>query len=156
MVSGGVLRHTLCAVGTLLSAGIGAVSAASVDSTILILARDSASASSASSGLDGYGIPFENLIVPQEGIDLPTLNSSTANGNYGGIIVMGAVSYDYDGVWKSAVTEDQWDAIHAYQDTFHVRMVRIDEYPGPVFGEFITAPYNRLNTNLWQRLCCCH
>jgi hypothetical protein len=113
-----------------------AVSGATVDSKVLIFARNEYAASTASSGLDGYGIPFETVIVPKEGIGLPALNSSATVGRYGGIIVMGAVSYEYDGgAWRSALTQEQWDKIHEYQTNFHVRLVRIDEYPGPSFGK---------------------
>jgi hypothetical protein len=120
----GILALTKCAIG------------ATVDSTILIFARDTYSASTASSGLDGYGIPYQTVIVPKDGITLPQLNSSTTEGRYGGIIVMGAVSYDYNGSWRSALTDAQWTAIHKYQTDFHVRLTRIDEYPGPAFGKF--------------------
>ncbi|RKK92466.1 hypothetical protein BFJ68_g15877 [Fusarium oxysporum] len=109
-------------------------SAATLDSTVLIIAPDEYSASTASLGLQGYGIPFENLLVPQAGIDLPSMNSSASHGNYGGIIVIGSVSYNYDGNWHSALTNAQWTTLYEYQANFHVRMVRINEYPGPRFG----------------------
>lgn len=113
-----------------------AVPGATVDSKVLIFARNEDAASAASSGLEGYGIPFETVIVRKEGIDLPALNSSVTTGRYGGIIVMAAVSYEYDGgAWRSALTQEQWDKIHEYQTDFHVRLVRIDEYPGPNFGK---------------------
>jgi hypothetical protein len=111
--------------------------AATVDSKILILARDAYSASTASSGLEGYGIPFQTVLVPKEGITLPSLSSSGTAGNYGGIIVLGAVSYDYDGSWRSALTDAQWTTIHTYQTNFKVRLTRIDEFPGPAFGKYI-------------------
>lgn len=114
-----------------------AVPGATVDTTVLIFARDEYSASTASSGLEGYGIPFQTVLVPKAGIDLPALTSSETQGRYGGIIVMGAVSYDYDGSWESAITADQWDTIHEYQKDFHVRMVRTDEFPGPSFGKLL-------------------
>ncbi len=50
--------------------------AITVSSTVLVLAQDDASAASGSSGLRGYGIPYETLIVPQEGVKLPDLASS--------------------------------------------------------------------------------
>lgn len=134
MLFGGLLRHTVYAAGTLLSLGIGLVSGATVDSTILIFARDSYSASTVSSGLEGYGIPYEVVLVPQAGITLPALTSSSTAGNYGGIVVVGAVSYDYSGSWASAITAAQWTSIYTYQTTFHVRLVRLDEYPGADFG----------------------
>lgn len=108
---------------------------ATVDSTILILARDAYSASTASSGLEGYGIPYKTVIVPKEGTTLPSLTSSSTEGLYGGIIVVSAVSYDYNGNWQSALTAAQWTTIHNYQINFHVRLARIDEYPGPAFGK---------------------
>ncbi|KAF7552527.1 hypothetical protein G7Z17_g4235 [Cylindrodendrum hubeiense] len=52
---------------------------------------------------------------------------------------MDAVSYDYDGVWASAVTTAQWTALHEYQVEFNVRMVRINEYPGSDFGTTVVS-----------------
>lgn len=131
------LRHFLLPLGSMLGLACRpyAVSGATVDSKILIFARDEYSASTTSSGLEGYGIPFETALVPKEGIVLPALSTSNTTGLYGGIIVMGAVSYDYDGAWSSALTQQQWDTIYAYQTNFHVRLVRIDEHPGPSFGK---------------------
>ncbi|KAI9374748.1 hypothetical protein BJX61DRAFT_257125 [Aspergillus egyptiacus] len=97
---------------------------------ILVIARDPAQASSASSGLNGYGIPWTTLLVPQSGAELPTLNSS-AGGNFGGIVVAGEVSYDYGGDnWRSALTDEQWNQLYAYQLEYGVRMVQYDVYPG--------------------------
>lgn len=111
-----------------------ALPGATVDSTILVLARDAASAAVGSSGFEAYGIPFETLLVPQAGVALPALTSGDKNGRYAGILVMGAVSYDYSGTWKSALTDAQWNDIYAYQGNYSVRLVRIDEFPGPAFG----------------------
>jgi hypothetical protein len=90
---------------------------------------------SASSGLNGYGIPFQNLLVPQAGIALPALNTSGV-GNFAGIVVASAVSYDYGGTtgFQSALTSDQWNTLYAYQIAFGVRMVQYDVYPGPLYG----------------------
>lgn len=49
---------------------------------------------------------------------------------------MDALAYDDAGIWGSALTVAQWDTIHTYQKQFNVRMVRINEYPGPDFGEY--------------------
>ena len=105
-----------------------------VDNTVLVFARDTGSAYSAYSGLQAYGIPYQVVVVPQSGITLPQLNSSTTHGNYGGIVMMSEVSYDYSGSWHSAITSDQFTTIYNYQATFGVRMVRIDVYPEPSFG----------------------
>ncbi|KAL2678907.1 hypothetical protein Neosp_009659 [[Neocosmospora] mangrovei] len=105
-----------------------------VDSTILIFAKDEYAASSAGWGFDGYGIPFEKVLVPQTGFELPTLNSSSSKGNYGGIVVVDSVSYEYSDGWRSAISTEQWEKIYEYQINFKVRLVRINEYPGPNFG----------------------
>jgi hypothetical protein len=72
-----------------------ASAANTVQNTILVFARDTASGYSGTSGLNGYGIPYQLVIVPQAGITLPVLNSTATNGNYGGIIVLSEVAYSY-------------------------------------------------------------
>lgn len=106
-----------------------------VDSTILVFARDSVSSEAATSGMKGYGIPYEVVLVPQSGITLPTLNSSSTTGNYGGIIIISELAYEYISGWTSALTPTQWTALYDYQTTFKVRMVRLDVYPGSDTGE---------------------
>lgn len=106
-----------------------------VDSSILVLARDTYSAKVATSGLNAYGIPFTTVLVPQSGVTLPPLNSSSG-GNFGGIVVASEVSYDYGGTlgYQSALTADQWNQLYAYQLEYGVRMVQYDVYPGPQYG----------------------
>lgn len=116
------------------SASVAAVGGQTVANTILVFARDTTSAYSATSGLNGYGIPYQLVIVPQAGITLPTLNSSATQGNYGGFIILSEVSYDYSTGWGSAITNDQMNALYAYQTAFGVRMVRLDVYPESSFG----------------------
>jgi hypothetical protein len=127
---------TVLAMPTLVSAQFSNTTGGqTVANTILVLARTQTSSYTATSGLSGYGIPFQLQIVPQSGIVLPTLNSSTTQGNYGGIIILGEVSYDYgSNGWASALTEDQFQQLYDYQTAFGVRMVRLDAYPGPYFG----------------------
>lgn len=137
------LHHALGSMGTLLVLGSSFAAAANtVDSTILILARTDYDATSVSFGLEGYGIPWEKVLIPKEGIDLPTLNSSEIEANYGGIVVVGDIAYEYEGSWQTAITDKQWAEINAYQTTFNVRLVRLDEYPGEDYGEFFpTYPH---------------
>ncbi|KAK3384072.1 hypothetical protein B0T24DRAFT_72677 [Lasiosphaeria ovina] len=108
--------------------------ATSVTSTILIFARDASSASSATSGLDGYGIPFQVVLVPQSGVTLPALSSSATQGNYGGIIVLSEVAYSYSTSWASAITAAQWEDLYTYQTSFGIRMVRLDSFPATDLG----------------------
>ncbi|KAL5381573.1 hypothetical protein DPSP01_007025 [Paraphaeosphaeria sporulosa] len=113
-----------------------AISAATVSSTILVLARDDTSAQNgATSGLQGYGIPFEVITVPQAGISsLPILNASATHGNYGGIVIVSEVGYNYGDQYYSALTRAQWNQLYNYQTNFGVRMVRLDVFPTSDFG----------------------
>ncbi|KAH6665167.1 hypothetical protein B0J14DRAFT_236103 [Halenospora varia] len=109
--------------------------ATSTKSTFLVIARDKASAYSAYSGLNDYGIPYELLIVPKTGISLPALTSPTMVGNYGGIVVLSEVSYEMSsGNWASALTDAQWNALYDYQINFGARMVRLDTLPSAATG----------------------
>jgi hypothetical protein len=108
-----------------------------VSGKILVLARDTASAYSGTSGLRGYGIPYELVLVPKTGVTLPVLNSSTTVGNYGGIILLSEASYDFGGTigFVSAITAAQFQEIFAYQVSFGVRLVRLDVFPTADFGK---------------------
>ena len=108
-------------------------SGATVGSTVLILIREDDNAYSVTSGLDAYGIPYDLVRVPKTGFELPALNTSS-HGNFGGIISLSELAYDYDGNWHSGITADQYNVIYAYQIAFGVRFVRIDAYPQPAFG----------------------
>jgi hypothetical protein len=120
----------------LCAAALSAVSNAApqqIADTILILARSQNDADAASSGLQGYGIPFEVLIVPQAGVTLPTLGTET-RGNYAGFITVSELAYEYPTGWASAITSAQWQQIYDYQLASGVRMVRIDAWPQADFG----------------------
>lgn len=107
---------------------------ATVGSTILVLVRSSDNAYAVTSGLDAYGIPYEIAQVPQDGFQLPTLNT-TNHGNYGGIISLSELAYDYGGGnWHSGISADQYTSIYNYQLAYGVRFVRIDAFPQPAFG----------------------
>lgn len=118
-------------------------SATTVSSTILVIATDATSAASGTYGLDTHNIPSQVLIVPQNGTNLPTLNSSATTGNYGGIIVLSEVKYEYATGWASALTTAQWQTIYNYQVAFNVRMVRLDVYPDASFGIFLFTLYKK-------------
>lgn len=128
--------HTLLASVIALLSVIPLVSSAlTASSTVLVFARDADSAVNAISGLKAYGIPYQLVLVPQEGTTLPVLNSTAQDGNYGGIIVLSEVSYGYSTGWQSALSADQWQALYNYQTSFGVRMVRLDVYPSSDFGK---------------------
>ncbi|KAK3316764.1 hypothetical protein B0H66DRAFT_562110 [Apodospora peruviana] len=130
-----MLYNAAAVIGTLMVLQTGLASAAfTVSSTILVFARDTASANSATSGLLGYGIPYQVVTVPQEGIVLPALTESSPHGNYGGIIIVSEVAYEYPTGWASAITAAQWEALYTYQVRFGVRMVRLDSFPSTDLG----------------------
>jgi hypothetical protein len=113
-----------------------AAGSTTVRSTVLVFARDSASAYSAYSGLNGIGISYQLVLVPQAGITLPILNSSSTLGNYGAIVILSEVSYNYGTSlgFQSALSAAQWASLYQYQLDFGVRMVRLDVFPSPAFG----------------------
>lgn len=88
------------------------------------------------SGLNAYAIPYQLVVVPQAGITLPVLNSSTTDGNYGAIVVLSEVSYDYGNAtgFQSALSAAQWAQLYQYQVSFGVRMVRLDVFPSADSG----------------------
>jgi len=106
----------------------------------LVIASDAAAADEAVSLLNGYGQPTYLFAVPQAGAPLPALESSgpgnSTIGNYGVIIVIGLVVYDYGGTigWVSAITSDQWNTLYAYQLKYGVRMIHLDGFPGSFNG----------------------
>ena len=108
--------------------------AVTVDSKVLIIARDSDAAFTGYSVLQGYGIPYQVLIVPQTGAQLPALNSSASAGNFGGIVVVSDVAYSLSSGWGSALTAAQWQQMYDYQTAFGVRMIRLDVFPSSEFG----------------------
>ncbi|TVY49354.1 hypothetical protein LOCC1_G001017 [Lachnellula occidentalis] len=115
---------------------VAVVAATTVKSTVLILARDTVSSYSGYSGLNGYAIPYQVVVVPKTGATLPALNSSVTSGNYGAIVILSEVSYDYGGTlgFQSALTSAQLATLYQYQVTFGVRMVRLDVFPSADSG----------------------
>jgi hypothetical protein len=113
-----------------------ASAAKSTKATILVIAPNLDAALAAYSGIQGYAIPYRLLLVPQSGVMLPRLNNSATMGNYGGIVVFNDVAYNFGGGnYRSAITDPQWEELYAYQRAFAVRMVHLDVYPGPKYGE---------------------
>lgn len=108
---------------------------ASIGGNFLVIARDTASVGVASNAFLAYGIPFTTLIVPQTGAALPALNSSSG-GNFAGFVIASGVSYNTGNTtgWQSALTQDQWNQLYAYQLQYNVRMVQYDVFPGPLYG----------------------
>jgi len=147
-----------------------AVEAITTANNILVIARDAYAASTATSGLQGYGIPFTVQLVPSGGATLPALNSSATAGNFGGIVIVSEVAYSYPTGFLSALTAAQFTTLYNYQTAFGVRMVRLDVYPGPDFGmnarlravnpqrsclAILTTPHRHYYCHCWRGLLRC-
>jgi hypothetical protein len=108
--------------------------------TALVLATDASAATEAVSILEGYGQPTQVVAIPQAGITLPTLETidawNNSVGNFGLIIIMGLVPYDYGGSigWASAITSEQWTELYAYQLKYGVRMIHLNGWGGSFPG----------------------
>lgn len=89
--------------------------AVKIRNTVLIVSSDKPNADTVTGTLDGYGIPYEVLLVPQGGTPLPPLNSTSGDANYGLILVVSQVSYNYGDMWRSALQADQWKTMYDYQ-----------------------------------------
>jgi hypothetical protein len=121
-----------------------ASSCQSVYQTALVIASDDNTAAQATSILQGYGAPYVLLAVPQAGISLPSLESTSIEssiGNFGLIIIIGQVSYNYGGSigYASALTSAQLDALYAYQTKYNIRMIQLGVYPTAIDGMDVIA-----------------
>ncbi|TVY84662.1 hypothetical protein LSUE1_G001269 [Lachnellula suecica] len=136
MSVGNVKIDTNTTQATMLTATANTIQAETVVSTVLVIARDKASAYSAYSGLNDHGIPYYVQIVTPSGASLPSLNDSATTGNFGLIVVMSEVSFlnNSTGNYQSALTDAQWTSLFNYQVSFGVRMVRLDVAPSAATG----------------------
>ncbi|KAF2204158.1 hypothetical protein GQ43DRAFT_495699 [Delitschia confertaspora ATCC 74209] len=108
--------------------------AVTVNSTILVLSRESNATLSGTALLQGYGIPFQVVDLSRSSTGIPVLNSSATSGNYGGIITVSARQYENGDDWNKALTMKQWQQIYDYQEAFGVRLVRLNAWPNADFG----------------------
>jgi hypothetical protein len=122
----------LCAVACTLPAFIEA--AVTVNSTLLVLSRETNATASGVSVLQGYGIPYQvvDLSIPAAGF--PQLNSTPNAGNFGGIVAVSARPYNGGDDWSKVLSEKQWQELYRYQEAFGVRMVRLNAWPSADFG----------------------
>ena len=107
--------------------------AVTVNSTILVISRDSNSTFGGVSLLQGYGIPYQVFDLSVKG-SLPALNSTPDAGNFGGIVTVSQTEYSGSDDWKSAISDTQWRQLYAYQEAFGVRMVRLNAWPSTDYG----------------------
>ena len=105
----------------------------SSNSTTLIIATTVDNADKASYILNGYGVGFEVLLVPEDGVALPMLKT-IEGGNYGLVVILQEAMYTANGTSRTTMTPAQWSELYDYQRTFKVRMVLLDVVPGSKYG----------------------
>jgi hypothetical protein len=105
-----------------------------VNSTILVIARDANASYTGTSVLAGYGIPYQVVNAALPGGGFPQLNSTPDAGNFGGIVAVSAREYKGGDDWKTALNEKQWQELYRYQEAFGVRMVRLNAWPSTDLG----------------------
>ncbi|KAL1597716.1 hypothetical protein SLS60_008202 [Paraconiothyrium brasiliense] len=108
--------------------------AVTVDSTLLILVRDKNATLPGTLVLQGYGIPYQVVDLSLPAAGFPQLNSTPDAGNFGGIVAVSARDYKNGDDWKTTLSDNQWQELYKYQETFGVRLVRLNAWPSADFG----------------------
>lgn len=108
--------------------------AVTVDSTLLILAREKNATLPGTFVLQGYGIPYQVVDLSLPAAGFPQLNSTPDTGNFGGIVAVSARGYQNGDDWKTALSDTQWQDIYRYQEAFGVRLVRLNAWPNAEYG----------------------
>ncbi|KAF2008396.1 putative extracellular serine-rich protein [Aaosphaeria arxii CBS 175.79] len=111
-----------------------ASAAVTVNSTILVIAREANATISGTAILQGYGIPYQTVDVSLPGGGFPQLNSTPNAGNFGGIVIVSAREYKGSDDWKAVLKDKQWNELYSYQEAFGVRLVRLNSWPSKEFG----------------------
>jgi hypothetical protein len=87
--------------------------------------------------LRAQGVPFDAIVaVDAEPITTETLQRSTSHGRYQGIVVStGALVHEAEpGVYRSALSADEWSALQSYEGAFGVREIVAYAWPNPAYG----------------------
>lgn len=108
--------------------------AVTVNSTLLILARDKNATLPGTLVLQGYSIPYQVVDLSLSAAGFPQLNSTPDAGNFGGIVAVSARDYKNGDDWKTILSEKKWQELYRYQEAFGVRMVRLNAWPSADFG----------------------
>jgi hypothetical protein len=107
--------------------------AVTVNSTLLVLARDYNATVGGTVVLQGYGIPYQ-VVDLSSAAGLPQLNSTPDKGNFGGIVTVSAREYKNGDDWKTALSDKQWQDMYRYQEAFGIRLVRLNAWPSTDYG----------------------
>ncbi|KAF3167904.1 hypothetical protein TWF225_006647 [Orbilia oligospora] len=120
-------------IGILLAAWSTGVRAATgkifVNTKALILATDD-SGKAAIGTLNGYGIPYDSIVMTDSGYTLPALTNSDGSCKYGVIVAFRQLyNSNSKGSWVSFIGSDQWQKIYDYQVACGVRLVHLGAVP---------------------------
>jgi hypothetical protein len=108
--------------------------AVTLNSTVLVIARDANASYSGTSVLQGYGIPYQVVDISLKGGGFPQLNATPDTGNFGGIVTVSSRAYQGGDDWRGVMSDKQWQELYRYQENFGVRMVRLNSWPSSEFG----------------------
>jgi hypothetical protein len=118
-----------------------AASAASlnIEMKLLVISADGAETDypAITSFLDQVGVPYDTLIARNTPLTAAMLSDSASHGKYEGIVLTTGNLVYYDAAtnsWPSALTQAQWNILHAYQAQFKVRSVTSFTYPEAAYG----------------------
>ncbi|KAK6352394.1 hypothetical protein TWF730_009221 [Orbilia blumenaviensis] len=116
----------------LTACGVGAAAATakiSVNTKALILATDD-SGKAAIGTLNGYGIPYDSIVMGDSGYTLPSLTNSDGSCKYGVIVAFRQLyNSNSKGSWVSFIGSDQWQKIYDYQVACGVRLIHLGAVP---------------------------
>lgn len=102
------------------------------NSTVLVIGTSGDVTEEAVYILRSYGLTYQTLIFSQNGDNvLPPLETDDG-GNYGLLIPVANVQFP--NTTTSALTNDQWNTLYAYQEKYSIRMVQVAASPNTKFG----------------------
>jgi hypothetical protein len=93
----------------------------------------------AKKSLNNYGIPFEHFYFVENNLkinSLPKLYDSENNPLYYGVIIStNLLAYqDLLGVFRSALTNEEWNILHSFTSFYKIRLVSLYTYPQSQLG----------------------
>ena len=141
------LLIVLAGVASVLSLSLGSAASASaaqrIDMKVLLLGTSASEPDFASwqAALHREGVPFETLVTSpgHAPITAATLSDTLANGTqeakYQAVIVsIGELPECTESGCVSTLSTSEWSALEEYEQTFHVRQLTGDVYPGVNYG----------------------
>lgn len=103
---------------------------------------------SAESYLNERGKSYQSLIASEETLSEDKLIDENGKGLYEGIILTeGALSFNDNGNWVSAFSQEEWELLWQYEELFGVRQVALYTYPATEPENYGLKLQNPLDAN---------